>query len=417
MTNTETYVFLGPTLATEEAKAILPNAIFLPPAKKGDIIKAVQLGAKRILIIDGYFEVCASIWHKEILYALNEKIIVAGTSSMGALRAAELNAYGMIGIGKIYQLYKNNFIRDDDEVAIVHDKKTYLSKSIALINVRFTLQKSVTENIITEQESLTILETFKKDFYKERSWDKALRQLNFQNKAQFLIWLENPVNYVDQKKLDGIEGLKKINSLSSEIVPTINNTLYLRKILRDQFSRPLSYENKSPSVDTISFAELLAKTLPYDINPDAKVNYKIVKFLMIVIGEYQLLTKKSNNCDDIQLILDMLKQEDICKYRFYIHEAKILSEIVDQLSKANIRPSKKYCEIILAKIVKQKGVSNKEQLIDWQHKNSLNDSLQEFLEFYFYLDQLVEAYNYSLLNKIPKSSISLFNNALSILKD
>ena len=45
------------------------------------------------------------MWHKEILFALSEGIDVYGAASMGALRAAELDAFGMRGIGDVYSAY------------------------------------------------------------------------------------------------------------------------------------------------------------------------------------------------------------------------------------------------------------------------------------------------------------------------
>ena len=54
-------------------------------------------------IIDGYFEIVPTVWHKEILWAMAQGIHVFGAASIGALRAAELDAFGMRGIGRIYE--------------------------------------------------------------------------------------------------------------------------------------------------------------------------------------------------------------------------------------------------------------------------------------------------------------------------
>src|SRR3989338_1860747 len=95
-------VYLGPTLSLQEAQQILPDAYYLPPIRCGDILHALRWKPPTILIIDGYFEKTAAVWHKEILAALGQGVQVYGASSMGALRAAELNTFGMIGIGAIY---------------------------------------------------------------------------------------------------------------------------------------------------------------------------------------------------------------------------------------------------------------------------------------------------------------------------
>ncbi|MCP4989116.1 MAG: hypothetical protein GY928_24570 [Colwellia sp.] len=49
------YVFLGPSLALDDAKKIL-NANYLPPVKMGDIYAVMQKKPTAIVIIDGLFE-------------------------------------------------------------------------------------------------------------------------------------------------------------------------------------------------------------------------------------------------------------------------------------------------------------------------------------------------------------------------
>lgn len=69
--NNECYVFLGPSLSRSEATEIL-DAIYLPPAKQSDILSLVRnQQPKSIILIDGEFGQSLSVWHKEILYALD----------------------------------------------------------------------------------------------------------------------------------------------------------------------------------------------------------------------------------------------------------------------------------------------------------------------------------------------------------
>ena len=44
--------------------------------------------------------------HREILAAVRKGVRVVGASSMGALRAAEMDTLGMTGIGEVYRMYK-----------------------------------------------------------------------------------------------------------------------------------------------------------------------------------------------------------------------------------------------------------------------------------------------------------------------
>ena len=39
---------------------------------------------------------------------------------MGALRAAELSAHGMVGVGRIFGWYRDGVVVDDSEVALLH---------------------------------------------------------------------------------------------------------------------------------------------------------------------------------------------------------------------------------------------------------------------------------------------------------
>src|SRR4051794_12155361 len=113
------FVFTGPTLSPEAARAEL-DAAYLPPVSQGDVYRVALQRPWAIGIIDGYFERVPAVWHKEILWAMSRGIHVFGSASMGALRAAELAPFGMVGIGEIFEAYQSGTLEDDDEVAVAH---------------------------------------------------------------------------------------------------------------------------------------------------------------------------------------------------------------------------------------------------------------------------------------------------------
>jgi hypothetical protein len=76
-------------------------------------------------IIDGYFHRVPAVWHKEILWAMSEGIHVFGSASMGALRASELHRYGMIGVGRVFETYRDGRLEDDDEVVVMHSPESF----------------------------------------------------------------------------------------------------------------------------------------------------------------------------------------------------------------------------------------------------------------------------------------------------
>jgi hypothetical protein len=125
-------IFVGPSLYGVKHDR-LPREIWLPPAKHGDTIRAVlEFSPKQIVLIDGVFHQSLAVWHKEIVFALLEGIVCIGAASMGALRAAELWRYGMIGVGKIFEMYKAGE-EDDSLVAMTFDPESYRPLSEAAV--------------------------------------------------------------------------------------------------------------------------------------------------------------------------------------------------------------------------------------------------------------------------------------------
>ena len=131
--------FLGPSLGAAEARRLAPGARLLPPAGRGDLFKALGRGRRKpprvIALIDGVFEARPAVWHREILAALEEGVAVFGASSMGALRAAELWPFGMVGLGRVYGWLRNGTILDDSEVALLHADREhgYRALSVPLV--------------------------------------------------------------------------------------------------------------------------------------------------------------------------------------------------------------------------------------------------------------------------------------------
>jgi hypothetical protein len=142
-------VFLGPTLAKAAAADEL-DALYLPPAAQGDVYRAVRHGATAIGIVDGLFGQVPSVWHKEVLWALSENVPVYGSASMGALRAAELSTYGMVGVGAIFEAYRDAAISDDDEVAQAHlgAADGYRPTSVPMVDIRATLEVAEAAGVI-----------------------------------------------------------------------------------------------------------------------------------------------------------------------------------------------------------------------------------------------------------------------------
>jgi len=171
----EIVVFLGPSLARAKAEKIL-EADYRPPAKRGDLYNAAREGARIILLIDGVFFQECSVAHKEVLYALEAGARVLGASSMGALRASELDIYGMEGIGLIYQAYKSGHLVSDDEVALTFDPFTWEPRSEPLVNIRFNLDLAWQKGAIITSCRDTLFRCAESLYFPERTYERMMAE-------------------------------------------------------------------------------------------------------------------------------------------------------------------------------------------------------------------------------------------------
>ncbi len=218
-------VFLGPSLSLNQAKAEL-DAIYLPPAAQSDLISAVRIYHPEVIaLIDGTFLTRPSVWHKEILYALSQGIHVYGASSMGALRAAELESFGMVGVGQIYQMYASGSLMDDDEVALVYGSAEtgYQPLSVPMINVRATLQLAQAQGILSADRSAQLIGLAKSIYFAERTFSAIFQQASIAGiDAEVLSDLKDFMdrNYVDLKRQDALLLLK---TLRDQKIPRSND--------------------------------------------------------------------------------------------------------------------------------------------------------------------------------------------------
>src|SRR5262245_14942991 len=169
-------IFTGPTISAEDARREL-DATYLPPVSQGDVYRAAVRKPLAIGIIDGYFDRVPAVWHKEILWAMSNGVHVFGAASMGALRAAELAEFGMVGIGTIFENFRDGLLEDDDEVAVVHAPQElgFLVCSDAMVNIRQTMQRACVERVISDATRKALVGIAKDLFYPERLFGQILR--------------------------------------------------------------------------------------------------------------------------------------------------------------------------------------------------------------------------------------------------
>lgn len=205
-------VFLGPSLSHYDALDIL-DAEYRLPIKRGDVTAILKEHPDIIGIIDGVFHQQPAVSHREILDALKKGITVVGGASMGALRASELDDFGMIGVGYIYNQYKEGLIESDDDVAVVINPATMEQLSDSLVSMEYNFKRALDKGLISKEDFNILINTAKAIYYPKRTYTLLLSTVPL-HPAKIAV-MENFLmeEGIDIKREDAIEVLKYIRNL------------------------------------------------------------------------------------------------------------------------------------------------------------------------------------------------------------
>jgi hypothetical protein len=210
----DVFIFLGPTLPVAGARAEL-DAVYLPPVSAGDMFQLWQRRPKAVGIVDGYFERIPSVWHKEIMWIMAQGVHVFGSASLGALRAAELDSFGMRGVGRVYQAVKDGTLDRDDEVAVAWEEGPggYRALSDAMVSIRATLEAAHRAKIISDATHDILATAGAGLFCRDRTWPTLLDagKVAGADPAELTalrLWL--PSGRVDQQADDAVAMLRQM---------------------------------------------------------------------------------------------------------------------------------------------------------------------------------------------------------------
>jgi hypothetical protein len=162
-------LFVGPSLPPE----LIPNDMDLrPPARAGDLAALIGQDIPAVGLIDGCFETAPSVWHKEMLDLVAHGIPVIGGASLGALRAAELHRFGVMGIGAIFEAYRDGIANRDDAVMVSHAPAElgHRPLTVALVDMEAALEAVD----LPFEERRTLQRIARRLDFRERSWARCL---------------------------------------------------------------------------------------------------------------------------------------------------------------------------------------------------------------------------------------------------
>ncbi|MEV6367092.1 TfuA-like protein [Micromonospora musae] len=176
---TRAVVFAGPSIDAAAIAEIAPVEV-RPPVKRGDIdlLLADPEPPTHIGIVDGQFLQGLMISPKEVLRAIDRHpgpVRVFGSSSMGALRAAELVTEGMVGVGQVFEMYRSGTVDADDEVAITFDPDSLRALCEPMVNIRVAIAAAVARGVISSASSAIVLAAAKELYFPDRTYARILR--------------------------------------------------------------------------------------------------------------------------------------------------------------------------------------------------------------------------------------------------
>jgi hypothetical protein len=206
-------LFAGPSLYGAGYDA--GDVVVRGPAQMGDVEGAVAGGATAIGIVDGHYQQVGAVWHKEILLALSQGVAVYGAASMGALRAAECEAFGMIAVGSIARLYCTGELCDDADVALTNGPAElgFPPLTEPMVDVEATAAHLVARHLVSPSGAATIIAAARELFFADRTVEAIFARIDTPRAARLHeLYLAHRVS---QKTADALELLDVLKSLQS----------------------------------------------------------------------------------------------------------------------------------------------------------------------------------------------------------
>jgi hypothetical protein len=170
----KTIVFSGPSIAEAEVHR-LAACSHAPPIKRGDLDTNEDYDV--FVILDGEFGQSMSVSPKEILAVLARGKTVIGASSMGALRASELDRSGMIGVGWVYDYFRRGAVRRDADVALVYSPFDFKPITVPMVDLEYWMEQASAAGLIGNRERSLLLKAARGIFFADRTPDRLTGEL------------------------------------------------------------------------------------------------------------------------------------------------------------------------------------------------------------------------------------------------
>lgn len=351
-------IYLGPS-GYEVPQDMLEGWTIYPPCKQSDIFRLIdEQNPSTICIVDGLYKSIPAPWHKEILLALERGIEIHGLGSLGALRAAELDQFGMKGYGYVYNFIKEHEYLDDSIVALLHQSEPENYKPITLAKIEIVYLFQCHSNLDKEEKHdalNSILGEINHTNFEQCSYKYAIKMLSCYDrkvnwnrilKHQFVsIKQQDVINYLQLKKGDDNH---KINSTRS-VKEKIQKTPYIYR------QRSMDYESGL----TVDISDL-----NYSLQLYASIS-KPMEYDMACMKAHLILVARSAN--------RLIKETDKNKY---------LGQYLENFINRSILTNKNLLEYIKTDYTKDLIKFIKEMFIEDYLYSISNNDFSLYMNFY-----------------------------------
>ena len=205
--------YSGLTISAAELCVHLPDAEMAAPIARGELLADITGRCNVVIIIDGKFNQSLAVSPSEILDALRAGIRVYGSSSMGAMRACELEPYGMIGHGAIFELIKLQPAFHDDLLGQVFPAGRPEHAQHAFIDLYFNCETLRRQGKLSAEDCRTVTKLYAGLHYSERNPFALLQICSsvFAKRKGVLQQIERAANRMgSQKKRDALGLLARV---------------------------------------------------------------------------------------------------------------------------------------------------------------------------------------------------------------
>ena len=143
--------------------------------------------------------------HRRTLDQLSSGVAVYGAASMGALRAAECEAFGMVPVGDIARRYCSGALFDDADVALTNGPAElgFPPLTEAMVDVDSTVSHLADLGLVTPAEAAAIIAAARSTFFADRTAEAIFERLDHPRAAK--LGRLYATHRVSQKTRDALE--------------------------------------------------------------------------------------------------------------------------------------------------------------------------------------------------------------------